>query len=99
MCSVMKTYCDDKGFVPNVRLKIGSVNQAGRNNIADRPASKVVLLLESEVDENVLQSPTREKHVLMHCSGVHLWKRLQGTTVLRILSFTLLCFRIRTFSN
>ena len=99
MCRVMETYCNEKGFVRSGRSKIGSVDQAGRNNIVDRPVSKVVLLLESEEVENVLQTPTREQHVLMHCSGVHLWKRLQGTTILRILSFTLLCFRIRTFSN
>ena len=53
-----------KGFVQSVRLKIGSVNQAGRNNIVDRPVSKVVLLLESEeVDENVLESLTMEPQI------------------------------------
>ena len=58
MCRVMQTYCDKKGFVQSARLKIGSVNQAGRNNIMDRPISKVVLLLESEeVDEKVHESP------------------------------------------
>ena len=52
MCRVMKIYCGDKGFVRSVRLKSGSVDQAGMNNIVDRPVSKVVLLLESEeVDE------------------------------------------------
>ena len=62
MCRVMQTYCDDKGFVRSVRLKIGrSVDQAGRNNTMNRPVSKVVLLLESEeVDENVLESLPRE---------------------------------------
>ena len=54
----METYCNEKGFVRSGRSKIGSVDQAGRNKIADRPVSKVVLLLESEeVDENVLKSP------------------------------------------
>ena len=53
-----------KGFVQSVRLKIGSVNQAGRNNTVDRPVSKVVLLLESEdVDENMLKSPPREPQI------------------------------------
>ena len=33
----------------------------------------------------------------MHCSVVHSWKGLWGTTVLRTLNFTLLCFRIGTF--
>ena len=52
MCKVMKTYCNEKGFVRNVRLKIGSVDQGGRNNIVDIPVSKIVLFLESEeVDE------------------------------------------------
>ena len=62
MCRVMQTYCDDKGFVRSVRLKIGrSVDQAARNNTMNRPVSKVVLLLESEeVDENVLESLPRE---------------------------------------
>ena len=61
MCRVIQTHCDEKGFVRSVRLKIGSVDQAGRNNIVDRPVSKVVLLLESEeVDEKVLESPPRE---------------------------------------
>ena len=64
MCRVMETYCDEKGFVQSVTLKIGSVDQAGRNNIADRPVSKVVLLLEGkEVDENVLQSPPMEPRI------------------------------------
>ena len=59
MRRVIQTHCDEKGFVQSVRLKIGSVDQAGRNNIVDRP--KVVLLLESEeVDEKVLESPPRE---------------------------------------
>ena len=53
----MQTYCDEKRLVRSVRLKIGSVDKAGRNNIVDRPLSKVVLLLESEeVDENLLKS-------------------------------------------
>ena len=62
MCRVMQTYCDDKGFVRSVRLRIGrSVDQAGSNNTMNRPVSKVVLLLESEeVDENVLESLPRE---------------------------------------
>ena len=61
MCRVMQTYCDEKGSVQSVRLKIGSVNQTGRNNIGDRPISKVVLLLESdEVDEKVHESPPWE---------------------------------------
>ena len=64
MCRVMETYYDEKGFVWSVGLKIGSVNQAGRNNIVDQPVSKVVLLLESEeVDENVLESPTMEPQI------------------------------------
>ena len=64
MCRVMETYCDEKGFVRNVTLKIGSVDQVGRNNIVDRPVSKVVLLLEGEeVDENVLQSPPMEPRI------------------------------------
>ena len=61
MCRVMQTSCDQKWLVRSVRLKIGSAEQAGRNNIVDRPVSKVVLLFESEeVDENVLQSQSRE---------------------------------------
>ena len=62
MCRVMQTYCDDKGFVRSVRLKIGrSVDQAGRNNTMNRPVSKVVLLLESEeVDEKVLESAPKK---------------------------------------
>ena len=53
--------CDEKGFVRSVRLRIGSIDQAGRNNIVDRPASKVALLLESEkIDKNVLESSPRE---------------------------------------
>ena len=64
MCRVVETYCDEKGFVRSVRLKIGSVDRAGRNNIVDRPVSKVVLLLESEeVDENVLESPLMEPRI------------------------------------
>ena len=48
----------------SVRLKIRSVDQAGRNNIVDRPVSKVVLLLESEeVDENVLESLLRKSEI------------------------------------
>ena len=47
-----------------VRLKIGSVDQGGRNNIVDRPVSKVVLFLESEeVDENVLETPPRKPQI------------------------------------
>ena len=82
MCRVMETYFDEKGFVQSVRLKTGTVNHAGRNNIVDRPVPKVVLLLESEeVDKNVpydfkIPRIFKESHVLMHCSGVHLWKRL-----------------------
>ena len=62
MCRVMQTYCDDKGFVRSVRLKIGrSVDQAARNNTMNRPVSKVVLLLESEeVDEKVLESAPKK---------------------------------------
>ena len=62
MCRVMQTYCDDKGFVRSVRLRIGrSVDQAGRNNTMNRPVSKVVLLLESEeVDEKVLESAPKK---------------------------------------
>ena len=62
MCRVMQTYCDEKGFVQSVRLKIRSVDQADINSNVDRPVSKVALLLESEeeVDENVLESPPRE---------------------------------------
>ena len=57
MCRVMKIYCGDKGFVRSVRLTFGSVDQAGMNNIVDRPVSKVVLLLESEeVDETCSNS-------------------------------------------
>ena len=57
MCTVMQTYCDEKGLVQSVRLRIGSVDQAGRNNIVDRPLSKFVLLLVSEnVFENLLKS-------------------------------------------
>ena len=68
MCRVMETYFDEKGFVQSARSKIGSVNQAGRN-IADRPVSKVVLLLESEeVDENVLESPPMEPQ--MKCNVI-----------------------------
>ena len=53
--------CDEKGFVWSVRLRIGSIDQAGRNNIVDRPVSKVALLLESEkIDKNVLESSPRE---------------------------------------
>ena len=64
MCRVMETYCDEKGFVRSVRLKIRSVDQAGRNNIVARPVSKVVLLLESEeVDQNVLESPPMEPRI------------------------------------
>ena len=64
MCRVMKTYCNEKGFVRSVRLKIGSVDQGGRNNIVDRPVSKVVLFLESEeVDENVLETPPRKPRI------------------------------------
>ena len=46
MYRVMQAYCGEKGFVRNVRLKIESINQTDRNNIVDRPVSKVVLLLE-----------------------------------------------------
>ena len=62
MCRVMQTYCDEKGFVQSVRLKIRSVDQADINSNVDGPVSKVALLLESEeeVDENVLESPPRE---------------------------------------
>ena len=42
-------------------LKIESINQTDRNNIVDRPVSKVVLLLESEeVDEKVLESAPKK---------------------------------------
>ena len=58
---VMQAYCDEKGFVRSVRLKIESINQTDRNNIVDRPVSKVVLLLESEeVDEKVLESAPKK---------------------------------------
>ena len=64
MCRVMQTFCDEKEFLRSVRLKIGSVDQAGRGNIMDRPVSKVVLLLESEeVDENVLESLPMEPRI------------------------------------
>ena len=57
MCRVTQTYRDDKGLAGSVSLKIGSVNQAKKNNIVDRPVQKVMLLLEKEkVDENVLES-------------------------------------------
>ena len=48
MCRVMQTFCDDKGFVQSVRLKIGIVKPTGRNSIADAPVTKVKLFLESE---------------------------------------------------
>ena len=95
-----------KGFVQSVRLKIGSVDQAGRNNIVNRPVSKVVLLLESEKLMKTCSNPRQGSHKLnamwfldttylegepcinaMHCSGMHLWKILWGTTILRILNF------------
>ena len=61
MCRDMQTSCDQKSLVRSVRLKIGSAEQGGRNNIVERPVSKAVLLFESEaVDENVLQSQSRE---------------------------------------
>ena len=60
MCRVMETYCDEKGFARSVRLKIGTVDQAGRNNIVDRPVSKVLC---EEVDENVLESPSMESRI------------------------------------
>ena len=65
MCRVIQTFCDQKGFVRSVRLKIGSVDQVDGNNMVYRPVSKVVLLLESdeEVDENVLESPPREPRI------------------------------------
>ena len=48
----------------SVKLKIGSVDQGGRNNIVDRPVSKIVLFLESEeVDENVFESPPRKPRI------------------------------------
>ena len=58
MCRVMRKYCDEKGFVWSVRLKIGSVDQGDMNNIVDRPVSIMLLLeKEEEADENVLESP------------------------------------------
>ena len=61
MYRVMQAYCDEKGFVRSVRLKIESINQTDRNNIVDRLVSKVVLLLESEeVDEKVLESAPKK---------------------------------------
>ena len=61
MNRVMQAYCDEKGFVRSVRLKIESINQTDRNNIVDRLVSKVVLLLESEeVDEKVLESAPKK---------------------------------------
>ena len=57
----MQMYCDGKGFVISVRLKIGSVDLADTNNIVDRPVSKVLLLLESkEVNKKVRESLPRE---------------------------------------
>ena len=65
VCRVIQTFCDQKGFVRSVRLKIGSVDQVDGKNMVYRPVSKVVLLLESdeEVDENVLESPPREPRI------------------------------------
>ena len=64
MCRFMETYCDEKEFVRSVRLKTGSVNQAGRNNIVDRPVSQVALLLEiEEIDKNVLESLPMEPRI------------------------------------
>ena len=61
MYRVMQAYCDEKGFVRIVRLKIESIKQTDKNNIKDRPVSKVVLLLESEeVNEKVLESAPKE---------------------------------------
>ena len=63
-CTFMETYCDEKEFVRSVRLKTESVNQAGRNNIVDRPVSKVALLLEiEETDENMLDSLPMEPRI------------------------------------
>ena len=58
---VTQTYCDDKGFVRSVRLKIWSVDLVDSNNTVDRPVSKVVLLLQNEeVDEKKLKYPPGE---------------------------------------
>ena len=43
ICRVMQTYYNEKGLVRSVRLKIGSVDPAGRNNIVDGPVSKFVI--------------------------------------------------------
>ena len=58
-------YCDGKGFLWSVRLKIGSVDLADSNNIVNRPVSKVALLLESEeeVDKKVLEFLPKEPWV------------------------------------
>ena len=53
-----------KGFVQSVRLKIGSVDQAGRNNIVNRPVSKVVLLLECEKLMKTCSNPRQGSHKL-----------------------------------
>ena len=61
MYRVMQAYCDEKGFVRIVRLKIEIIKQTDKNKIVDRPVSKVVLLLESEeVNEKVLESAPKE---------------------------------------
>ena len=64
ICRVMQTYCVGKGFVQSIRLKLGNVDLADSNNIVDRPVSKVLLLLESEeeeeVDEKVLEFLPKE---------------------------------------
>ena len=42
ICRVMQMYCDHKGFVQSIRLKIGSVDLADINNIVDIPVSSCV---------------------------------------------------------
>ena len=111
ICSVMQTYCDDKRFVQNVRLKIGSVDLADSNNILDRPASEAVLLLEreQEVDKKCL-NPCQGSHELNaiwfqdtiylegeQCINALQWSAFMERTMNIRIDFTLLSFRIRKY--
>ena len=64
MCRVMETSCDEKEFMQSVRLKIRSVDQAGRNNTEDRPMSKVCYFLKEKKLMKTCSNPHQRSHEL-----------------------------------
>ena len=64
MCRVIEKYCDEKELMRSVRLKIRSVDQAGRNNIMDRPMSKMCYFLKVKKLMKTCLNPCQGSHEL-----------------------------------